>query len=69
MEYRELWRQPDGVRKLRVLTRYRKRQADIRAAGIARLDKVLQVGIKLTSVVPKVLTQSGRDSADIGSRR
>jgi transposase len=52
---------PPAVRELRVLTRYRKRQADIRAAEIARLEKVLQdAGIKLTSVASKVLTQSGR---------
>jgi transposase len=52
---------PPAVRELRVLTRYRKRQADIRAGEIARLEKVLQdAGIKLTSVASKVLTQSGR---------
>ena len=52
---------PHAVRELRVLTRYRKRQVDIRAAEIARLEKVLQdAGIKLTSVASRVLTQSGR---------
>jgi transposase len=52
---------PPVVRELRVLTRYRKRQADVRASEIARLEKVLQdAGIKLTSVASKVLTQSGR---------
>jgi transposase len=52
---------PPGVRELRELTRYRKTQIDVRAAEIARLEKVLQdAGIKLTSVASKVLTQSGR---------
>jgi len=52
---------PPPVRELRELTRYRKTQADARAAEIARLEKVLQdAGIKLTSVASKVLTQSGR---------
>jgi transposase len=52
---------PPPIRELRELTRYRKTQIDIRAAEIARLEKVLQdAGIKLTSVASKVLTQSGR---------
>ncbi len=52
---------PPPIRELRELTRYRKKQVDVRAAEIARLEKVLQdAGIKLTSVASKVLTQSGR---------
>jgi transposase len=52
---------PLPVRELRELTRHRKNQIDVRAAEIARLEKVLQdAGIKLTSVASKVLTQSGR---------
>ena len=51
---------PPAIRELRELTRYRKTQIDVRAAEIARLEKVLQDGIKLTSVASKVLTQSGR---------
>lgn len=52
---------PPLIRELRELTRYRKTQIDVRAAEIARLEKVLQdAGIKLTSVASKVLTQSGR---------
>jgi hypothetical protein len=52
---------PPPVRELRELTRYRKTQITVRAAEIARLEKVLQdAGIKLTSVASKVLTQSGR---------
>ena len=52
---------PPPIRELRELTRYRRRQTDVRAAEIARLEKVLQdAGIKLTSVASKVLTQSGR---------
>jgi transposase len=52
---------PPPIRELRELTRYRKTQIDVRAAEIARLEKVLQdAGIKLTSVASKVLTQSGR---------
>jgi transposase len=52
---------PLPIRELRELTRYRRRQTDVRAAEIARLEKVLQdAGIKLTSVASKVLTQSGR---------
>ena len=49
---------PPAIRELRELTRYRKTQIDVRAAEIARLEKVLQdAGIKLTSVASKVLTQ------------
>jgi transposase len=52
---------PPPIRELRELTRYRKTQIDVRAAEVARLEKVLQdAGIKLTSVASKVLTQSGR---------
>jgi transposase len=52
---------PLPVRELRELTRHRKNQIDVRAAEIARLEKVLQdAGIKLTPVASKVLTQSGR---------
>lgn len=52
---------PLRVRELRELTRYRRRQTDVRASEIARLEKVLQdAGIKLTSVASKVLTQPGR---------
>jgi transposase len=52
---------PPAIRELRELTRYRKTQTDVRAAEIARLEKVLQdAGIKLTSVASRVLTQSGR---------
>jgi transposase len=52
---------PLPVRELRELTRYCRRQTDVRAAEIGRLEKVLQdAGIKLTSVASKVLTQSGR---------
>jgi transposase len=52
---------PLPIRELRELTRYRRRQTDVRASEIARLEKVLQdAGIKLTSVASKVLTQSGR---------
>jgi len=52
---------PPPIRELRELTRYRKTQIDVRAAEIARLEKVLQdAGIKLTSVASKVLTQSGQ---------
>jgi len=52
---------PPPIRELRELTRYRKTQIDVRAAEIARLEKVLQdAGIKLTSVASKVLTQPGR---------
>ena len=52
---------PPPRRELRELTRYRKKQVDVRAAEIARLEKVLQdAGIKLTSVASKALTQSGR---------
>ena len=50
---------PPAIRELRELTRYRKTQIDVRAAEIARLEKVLQdAGIKLTSVASNVLTQS-----------
>ena len=60
MVWRSLvWRR--RIRELWELTRYRKTQIDVRAAEIARLEKVLQdAGIKLTSVASKVLTQSGR---------
>ncbi len=52
---------PRAIRELRELTRYRKTQIDVRAAEIARLEKVLQdAGIKLSSVASKVLTQCGR---------
>ena len=52
---------PPPIRELRELTRYRKKQTDVRAAEIQRLEKVLQdAGVKLTSVASKVLTQSGR---------
>jgi len=52
---------PPEIRELRELTRYRKRQIDVRVAEVQRLEKVLQdAGIKLTSVASKVLTQSGR---------
>ncbi|MGD0985729.1 MAG: IS110 family transposase [Acidimicrobiales bacterium] len=52
---------PRPIRELRELTRYRKREIDIRGSEIARLEKVLQdAGVKLTSVASKVLTQSGR---------
>ena len=52
---------PPPIRELRELTRYRKRQSDVRVAEIQRLEKVFQdAGVKLTSVASKVLTQSGR---------
>ena len=52
---------PLPIRELRELTRYRRKQTDVRASEIGRLEKVLQdAGIKLTSVASKVLTQSGR---------
>lgn len=63
---------PPAIRELRELTRYRKTQIDVRAAEIARLEKVLQdAGIKLTSVASKVLTQSGRAMIEalIGGQR
>ena len=53
---------PVPIRELRDLTRYRKRQHDIRSAEVQRLEKVLQdAGIKLTSVASGVLTMSGRN--------
>ncbi len=61
---------PVPIRELRDLTRYRKRQHDIRAAEVQRLEKVLQdAGIKLTSVASGVLTMgvltmSGRNMID-----
>jgi hypothetical protein len=48
------------VRVLRKLRRYRKNEIDVPGAEIARLEKVLKDGIKLTSVASKVLPQSGR---------
>lgn len=52
---------PPLVRELRDLTRYRKRQVDVRAAEVQRLEKVLQdAGIKLSSVASEVLSLSGR---------
>jgi transposase len=52
---------PKPIRQLRELTRYRKRQIDMRVAEVQRLEKLLQdAGIKLTSVASKVLTASGR---------
>ena len=52
---------PPAVRELRVLTRYRKRQADIRAAEIARLEKVLQDGL-LTELPDVVAAQEAQPS-------
>ena len=47
---------------MRDLTRYRKRQTDIRSAEVQRLEKVLQdAGVKLTSVASEVLSMSGRN--------
>lgn len=52
---------PPLIRELRDLTRYRKRQVDMRAAEVQRLEKVLQdAGIKLSSVASEVLSMSGR---------
>ncbi len=52
---------PPAIRQLRDLTRYRKRQLDMRAAEVQRLEKVLQdAGVKLTSVACEVLGMSGR---------
>jgi transposase len=52
---------PPAIRELRSLTRYRKRQVDVRAAEVQRLEKVLQdAGIKLSSVASEVLSLSGR---------
>jgi transposase len=52
---------PPPIRQLRDLTRYRKRQVDMRAAEVQRLEKVLQdAGVKLSSVASKVLSVSGR---------
>lgn len=52
---------PQPIRELRDLTRYRKRQLDMRAAEVQRLEKVLQdAGIKLSSVASEVLSMSGR---------
>jgi transposase len=52
---------PPPIRELRDLTRYRKRQVDVHAAEVQRLEKVLQdAGIKLTSVASEVLSMSGR---------
>ncbi len=52
---------PPAIRELRDLTRYRKRQLDMRAAEVQRLEKVLQdAGVKLTSVACEVLGMSGR---------
>lgn len=52
---------PPPIRELRDLTRYRKRQLDMRAAEVQRLEKVLQdAGVKLTSVACEVLGMSGR---------
>ena len=53
---------PPPIRELRDLTRYRKRQSDVRAAEVQRLEKVLQdAGIKMTSVASGVLSMSGRN--------
>jgi transposase len=53
---------PQPIRELRDLTRYRKRQSDVRAGEVQRLEKVLQdAGIKLTSVASEVLSMSGRN--------
>ncbi len=53
---------PPAIRELRDLTRYRKRQTDIRAAEVQRLEKVLQdAGVKLSSVASEVLSMSGRN--------
>lgn len=52
---------PPDIRQLRDLTRYRRRQVDIRAAEVQRLEKVLQdAGVKLSSVASEVLSMSGR---------
>src|SRR6476620_10647174 len=52
---------PPPIRELRDLTRYRKRQVDVRAAEVQRLEQVLQdAGIKLTSVASEVLSMSSR---------
>ena len=51
---------PPPIHELRELTRYRKTQIDARVSEIQRLEKVLQTGIKLTSVASKILTRSGR---------
>ncbi len=52
---------PPPIRELRDLTRYRKRQVDVHAAEVQRLEMVLQdAGIKLTSVASEVLSMSGR---------
>src|SRR5205807_4311089 len=52
---------PPPIRELRDLTRYRKRQVDMRAAEVQRLEKVLQdAGVKLSSVASEVLSVSGR---------
>jgi transposase len=56
---------PPPIRELRDLTRYRKRQVDVRAAEVQRLEKVLQdAGIKLTSVASEVLSMSGRNMVE-----
>ncbi|HET9058940.1 MAG TPA: IS110 family transposase [Acidimicrobiales bacterium] len=49
---------PPPIRELRDLTRYRKTQVDERAREIQRLEKLLQAGIKLTSVASEVWSKS-----------
>lgn len=52
---------PPDIRGLRELTRYRKTQIRARGQEIQRLEKLLQdAGVKLTSVVSKVWSQSSR---------
>ena len=52
---------PPEIRELRELTRYRKTQVDARAREIQSLEKVLQDGIKLTSVASSVWSMSSRE--------
>ncbi len=52
---------PKPIRELRDLTRYRRDQIDERGREAQRLDKVLQDGIKLSSVASDILGRSGRD--------
>jgi hypothetical protein len=56
---------PKPVRRLRNLTRYRKRQIQERAREVNRLRKALEdAGIKLDCVAADVMGKSGRDMLD-----
>jgi transposase len=53
---------PPPIRELRELTRYRKTQIDVRAAEIARLEKVLQ-DAQLTELRDRIVVSGGLASA------